>query len=134
MIGHHAALIHTMVMVSAADSDMTDSELRMIGDIVATLPAFADFDRQRLPEVTAACAALLQAEDGLDAALEEVRHGLPGRLRETAYLLACDIVAADGEATREELRMLELLRETLDIDRLIAAALERATRARYMSA
>ena len=34
MISEHAALIYTMVLVSAADRDMTDSELRVIGTVV----------------------------------------------------------------------------------------------------
>ena len=40
----HAALIYTMVIMSAADSDMTDKELFTIGDIIQTIPAFEDFD------------------------------------------------------------------------------------------
>jgi hypothetical protein len=42
------------------------------------------------------------------------------------------VVAADGEATQEELRILELLRHRLGIDRLVATAIERAARARFM--
>jgi tellurite resistance protein len=57
---------------------------------------------------------------------------LPKKLRETAYAVACDIAAADGHTTQEELRMLEMLRHSLDIDRLSAAAIERGARARYM--
>ena len=34
MLDHHRALIYTMVIVSAADSEMPDAELRIIGDIV----------------------------------------------------------------------------------------------------
>jgi hypothetical protein len=41
-ISHHAALIYTMVMVSAADRNMTDAELRMIGEITRGLPVFVD--------------------------------------------------------------------------------------------
>ena len=41
------------------------------------------------------------------------RRRLPANLRETAYAIACDLVAADGEATQEELRVLELMRHRL---------------------
>ena len=34
MISHHTALIYTMVLVSAADRRMPDSELRKIGEIL----------------------------------------------------------------------------------------------------
>ena len=55
------------------------------------------------------------------------------RLRETAYALACDVVASDGEASQDELRFLELLRDGLVIDRLVAVAIERGARAHFMT-
>jgi tellurite resistance protein len=131
MIDHQAALIYAMVMASAADSDMTDAELARIGEIVSHLPAFGGFDTERLPEITSDCAALLSDDDGLDKAFDEMRDALPDRLRETAYALACDVVAADGSAAQEELRLLEIMRHALDIDRLNAAAIERGAAARY---
>ena len=41
MIDHQAALIYTMVLVSAADRNMSDAEMRIIGDNVRDLPVFA---------------------------------------------------------------------------------------------
>ena len=58
---------------------------------------------------------------------------LPPRLRETGYALAVEIAAADLSVGAEELRLLQLLRDTLDIDKLVAAAIERGARARHMS-
>ena len=131
MIDHQAALIYAMVMASAADSDMTDSELARMGEIVSHLPAFESFDPERLTEIANDCTILLGDEDGLDKAFDAMRDALPDRLRETAYALACDVVAADGMAAQEELRLLELMRHALDIDRLNAAAIERGAAARY---
>lgn len=131
MIDHHGALIYTMVLVSAADTDMTDNELHIIGDIVNHLPAFADYDRKRLTQDLKACADLLGAENGLEDALKAIKGALPAKLRETAYAIACDVAAADGEASQEELRLLEMLRHRLGIDRLIAAGIERGSRARF---
>lgn len=131
MISHHAALIYVMVMVSAADRNMTDAELRMIGEIVSFLPIFQDYDPALLPHSTAACAELLDADDGLDRALEVIRAALPPRLRETAYALACDVAAADNEPHQEVMRLLEMIRYRFDIDRLVAAAIERGARARF---
>ena len=37
MVSHQTALIYTMVLVSAADGDMTDAELTVIGDITAII-------------------------------------------------------------------------------------------------
>lgn len=131
MVSHHAALIYTMVLVSAADRDMTDEELRAIGQIVSFLPAFQGFDPSELTRVTQSCAELLEDEDGLDKALEAIRAALPSSVVETAYCLACDVATADRSLGIEERRLLELLREALGIDRLVAAAIERAAAARY---
>lgn len=131
MISHHAALIYTMVMISASDRDMTDAELRVIGEITSGLPVFKDYNRDLLPKTAAACAEILDADDGMEAALAQIEAALPTKLRETAYALACDVAAADGRVHREEIRMLELLRDRLGLDRLIAVAIERAARARF---
>jgi tellurite resistance protein len=133
MLDPHGALICTMVIVSAADSDMTDTELAIIGEIVGHLPVFRDFDRNTLPGVLEACSRLLSRENGLEEAFAEIGKVLPANLRETAYALACDVAAADGEAQQEELRVLELMRDRLDIDRLIAAGIERGARARFQT-
>ena len=130
-IDHHTALIFTTVLIAAAEGDMTDQELERIGLVVRFLPVFRDFDKERLTEVGRACADLLRRDDGLDRALDMIAEALPIRLRETAYTLACDIAAADDHVAPEELAMLKLLRQRLHIDRLVAAAIERATYARY---
>lgn len=134
MIDLQTALIYTMVLVSASDNDMTDAELGMIGDIVQHLPAFVGFEAENLPKVAGLCVDQLSEDDGLDDMLDEIAAALSDRFRETAYALACDIVAADGNASQEELRLLELLRHRLGIDRLIAAGIERGARARFARA
>lgn len=131
MISLHDALIYTMVLVSASDGDMSDAELAAMGDFVTHLPVFSGFKAKHLPKIADACTTLLQHEDGIDRALDQIREALPKRLVETAYCLACDVVAADGEASQEELRMLEIIRHKLDVSRLTAAAIERGSSARY---
>jgi tellurite resistance protein len=131
MITHYDALIYTMVLVSASDRDMTDAELGKIGEIIGGLPVFKDYDRELLTTTASACAELLDDEHGLERSLGLIEAALPARLRETAYALACDVAAADGRVSQEELRMLEMIRERLRIDRLVAVAIERAARARF---
>ncbi len=48
MLDHHRALIYTMVIVSAADRNLPDSELHAFAEIVGHLPIFRDFDRDEL--------------------------------------------------------------------------------------
>ena len=57
------------------------------------------------------CTELLRRDDGLDIAMDRIAAALGQGLRETAYLLACDVVAADGSAVQDELRLLEMLRK-----------------------
>jgi tellurite resistance protein len=133
MLDHHRALIYTMVIVSAADSELPDAELRIIGDIVRDLPVFRDFDQDELPRVLNDCTELMSQEDGLEETLNAIKAALPAKLRETAYAIACDLVASDGEATQEELRVLELIRHRLNLERLVAAAIERGARARFQT-
>jgi tellurite resistance protein len=133
MLDHHRALIYTMVVVSAADSNMPDAEVRIIGDIVGDLPVFRDFDQRDLPQLLNDCTDLIGRDNGLEETLKAIKAALPAKLRETAYAIACDLVAADGEATQEELRILELIRHRLNLDRLIAAAIERGARARFQT-
>ena len=127
------ALIHVMVLTSAADGDMSDAELRTIGDTVRMLPVFSGIDADNLPEMAREVMGVLDHEDGLVRAMDQIREALPPRLRGTAYALACDIAAVDGVLTQEELRLLEIIRHTLDLDRLVSAAIERGARARWMT-
>ncbi|MFD2206950.1 tellurite resistance TerB family protein [Kiloniella antarctica] len=134
MTDYRSALVYIMVLASAADSDMTDSELQTIGEIVKFLPIFNGYNPEDLPMDSRKCADLLGQEDGFEKVLDQVVAALPEKLRETAYAVALEVVAADGFASQEELRLLEILRHTLDVERLAAAALERGARARYMTA
>ena len=131
MSQHHNALIYTMVIVSAADREMTDAELRRMGQLVTILPVFRDFSVDDLPAAARDCAALLSDEDGLEKTLGLIAEGTPPKLRETVYAVACDIAAADGKVEEEEAYLLQMLRHALGVDRLAAAAIERAARARH---
>lgn len=133
MIDHHTALIYTMVLVSAADRDMTDAELRTIGEIVRYLPVFQDYDVGKLPEATKGCAKLLADQNGLEMAFAMIKKALPRKLHETAYALACDVAAAERNISQETLRLLEMFRHELALDHLAAAAIERGARARHMT-
>jgi hypothetical protein len=131
MLDPHGALIYTMVIVTGAESRISPTERNILGDIVGHLPVFRGFDRGKLAGHLNDCAELLSKEEGLDATLDAIKTALPQRLRETAYAIACDMVASDGAATQEELQLLDLMRERFEIDRLIAAAIERGARARF---
>ena len=127
----HTALISTMVIVSAADREMTDRELFTIGEIVRTLPVFKGYDGEHLPADASACVDMLNGDQRLDEIIAKIRAVLPKKLYDTAYALACDVAVSDGQLSQEELRILEMLRHGFDVDRLTAAAIERGTAVRY---
>ena len=127
----HDALIYIMVTMSAVDREMTDKEMLRIGQMVQNLPAFNNFDINQLVKTAEACGQFLAKEDGLDKILKEVAEQLPANLRETAYALAVEVAAADLEIKPEELRFLQLLRDALDLEPLVCAAIERGARARH---
>ena len=60
-----------------------------------------------------------------------INSSIPVHLRETAYLLACDVAAIDNSVPLLESRLLARIRHALGIDHLVAAALERAISARH---
>ncbi|WP_322890190.1 MULTISPECIES: tellurite resistance TerB family protein [unclassified Yoonia] len=127
------ALVVLMISVSAADGNIRTSELVKISNAINNLPVFAGYDVERVPQMSQLVFDLLEPEDGLEALFGLIRDALPARLFETAYALSCDVAAADGLIAGQEARMLEEIREELDLDRLYAAAIERGARARHMT-
>ncbi len=128
------ALICTMVLVAAAGGGISDREIGVMSALVQTLPAFQDFSAERLDAATAAAIDLLAEEDGLAHATRLIAASLEPRLRETAYALACEVIAADALTNQDSLRMLALVREALALDALVTAAIERGARARRQRA
>ena len=122
-----------MIAVSASDENIRTSELITIQSIVNHLPIFSDYDVDRIKTVAALVLDLLSEEEGLDAFFGLIRSSLPEGLNETAYVIACDVAAADGKMGQEELRMLQEIRYELRIDRLHGAAIETAARARFQT-
>jgi tellurite resistance protein len=126
------ALVLTMVLVAAADGGITDREIGIMSGLVQTLPAFHNFNADQFRQVTDAAVALLREDDGLKHAGRLLRSALSSRLHETAYALACEVVAGAQGATQASLDILEFVRQELHLDPLIAAAIERGIRARYV--
>lgn len=129
----HAALIYIMVVASAADASMSDAELHVIGNLVRSLPAFRGFQQDKIIPIARECAAILQEREGLEAVIGLVKEALPQQMRETAYALALEVVLVEAPVYPEENRVLQQLRIRLEIDRLTAAALEKAAITRHAS-
>ncbi len=125
-------LIFVMVSISAVDRNMNETEMLRIGNVVKTLPVFDGYNSDQLVNAAKTCRDILQEEEGLETVLG-FAAALPENLQRTAYVLAAEIAAADLSVSAEEVRLLQLLRNHLDIDKLTCAALELAARARHQT-
>jgi tellurite resistance protein len=126
------ALVAVMIAVSASDDQMRTTELVAINRMVNQMPVFQGYDPDRIRQIAQTVFDLFEEEEGLDALFGLIRDGLPPKLIETAYALACDVASADGSVRQLELEMLEEIRDQLAVDRLHAAAIEWGARARHM--
>lgn len=127
------AVIYLMVMASASDGRMSERELRSIGRVVRSFSLFSDDDEQSLVELAEACGALMSSEGGLQKVLTAASSAIPGHLGETAYAAVVDVITADENLDMTEIRVLELIRNALNVDDDGAAAIERSARARHMT-
>ena len=133
-ISTEQALIYTMVTMSGVEGKINAIELAEIRQLVQTLPVFRHFDEKRLVTVAQEAGEILQETEGLEAVLGLVKEALNPKLRETAYALAVEVAASDLAVGKEELRFLAMLRDALQLDKLVTAALERSAIARYQTA
>jgi len=127
------AIIYLMVMTSASDGAMEEVELMTIGRVVRSFPMFSDSDEQALVTMAEDCGRLMASEDGLHKVLAAAKSALPKHLNETAYAAVVDVVTADENLDITEIRVLELIRNTLDVPDDGAQAIEHAARARHMT-
>ena len=134
MLSPQAALIYTMVIVAEADTDISDDEITIISDLVNHLPVFDQIDRAQVTEMAMACSEMIGQPAGVDQAFAMIRGALSPTLREAAYALACDVIAADRRLNRREIRVLERVREKLEVPPAVADLLEGATRIRFQAA
>jgi tellurite resistance protein len=132
-VSNEQALIYIMVMMSGVEGKLKKEELAEIELLVRTLPAFKNFDRTRIATVAQECGDILQEKEGMQTVIGLVKDQLPKRLRETAYAVAVEIAASDLIVGKEEMRFLAILRDGLELDKLVTAAIERSAIARYQS-
>lgn len=128
------ALIYLMVVTASSDAGMSDRELGLIGSLIRRSPVFDGYDQSRLAAVANNCVDQINGSSGLDGVLDRAVASLPARLQDTAYALAVEVAVVDLQLPQEELRLLEMIRDRLQIDRLVTAAIEAAARARMRKA
>ena len=130
-VSTHEALVYIMVLVAASDAKMTDNEFRAIGDVVRSFAVFRGFDADNLVHIAQDAGELMSGADGLHDVINVAAASVPTHLVETAYACAVEVAAADDHIVAEELRVLDLVRSGLKVDRLAAAAIVRSARVRH---
>jgi len=125
------ALVYLMVVSASSDTEMTDLEFERIDALVARTPVFAGYDRAGLAKTVNDCVDMANGPQGLEGVLDLAIAALPARLQDTGYALCVEVTAVDLRLEQEELRLLEMIRDRMHIDRLITAAIETAARARF---
>lgn len=128
------ALIYAMITAAAVDRKIAETELTRIGSIIRELPAFRETDGDWLAREAQDCGRILAKPQGIDRVLVLIREGLPDTMFETAYALAAEVAASDLDVRDEEVRFMQMLADTLGLDALVCAALERGARVRHRSA
>ena len=127
------ALIHIMVVTASSDEGISEHELDVISHLIERSPVFDGFDGSRLAAVANAAVDKTNA-DGFEGVLDAAVAVLPKRLHDTAYALAVEIAVVDVQLPQEELRLLEMVRDRLEVDSLVTGAIEASARARMRSA
>ena len=127
------AVIYLMVMTSASDGRISETELRAIGRVVRSYPMFTDADEEGLVQTSEAAGQLMSSDGGLHKVIDSAAAALPSHLNETAYAAVVDVVTADENLDMTEIRVLELIRDALKVSDDGAAAIEHAARARHMT-
>ncbi len=92
----------------------------------AYLPTCPQINAGRADFIAPLIADMAGAADGVEAVLELLAANLPPQNADTAYMLCADYIASHGTSSPEQLRLLARLGETLQLDRLTRAALDRA--------
>ena len=133
MISPQEALIYTMV-AAESDREIAEAEIEIIGDLVNHLPIFSGVDRAAMTAMATRCSEMLGRPGGGDQVFGLIRRALPMPLRETAYALACDVIAVDSRLNRAEMRVLEEIRGRLEVDRAMARAIEQVAQVRFKAA
>jgi hypothetical protein len=128
------ALIHLMVVAATSDAAVSDRELEVIGSLVVRLPVFEGFNRDGLGQVAAEAIDLIKDSSDIEKVLDMILGAIPERLRDTAYALAVEVAAVDLRLSQEELRLLEMIRDKMNLDGLVSAAIEASARARLRHA
>jgi uncharacterized membrane protein YebE (DUF533 family) len=134
MLSPQEALVYTMVVAAESDHEIAEAEINVIGDLGNHLPVFQAVGRAKMTAMAMACSELLTKAGGRAKVFAMIRKALSPQLRDTAYALACDVIAVESRLRRDELQALEEVRAELEVDPAMARAIEQVAKVRFQAA
>lgn len=134
MLSPQAALIYAMVVAAGPARGIADGPAGIVGDLVDHLPIFHGLDRGQVAALASECSKEMAGPGGLDRIYGHIRAALSDRLREAAYALSCDVIAAGCRRQRDGVRAFEQIRTQLEVDPATARTIERAAKMRCQAA
>jgi hypothetical protein len=134
MLSPQEALVYAMVAAAESDREIAAAEIDVIGDLGNHLPIFRAVGRAKMTAMAIACSELLAQPGGRAKVFAMIRKALAPQLRDTAYALACDVVAVDSRLRRDELEALDEIRAELEVDPVMARSIEQVAKVRFQAA
>ena len=128
MLRPEAALIFAMVVAVGSDREIAQEDVDGIGNLIDHLPIFRGIEGRQVSELAARCSAQIARPGGIEQAYGNIRAALPGRLREAAYALSCDVIALCRP--QQDQQALERIRAQLEVDPTTARTTEGVARER----
>ena len=107
------------VVAAVADGVVSNEEVVSLQSSLLRMQLFRGWDEQQFSEMFNKLADILQAQ-GMDALLSAAVKTLAKELHETVFVLASDLILADGSIAVEEKDFLHNLQDLLGINDMLA--------------
>ncbi len=106
-------LLHAMLLMSAADGQMEQSEIANVETFFSTLPEFEGKDFGHLIEQAN---KVIARYGGMKESVKSLAEIKSDATRRKAFVLAADIAMSSGDVDEAEEQMLETMQRILNID------------------
>lgn len=108
-ISDREAFIEALIMVSAADDEISGDEMETLTEVVGQLEAFQSLDEQAISDIVSKSLKRVLTE-GAEARAREISIALrTDEARKLTFRWACAVALADGELPDAEHAVLKLL-------------------------
>jgi uncharacterized tellurite resistance protein B-like protein len=121
-------LFHAMMLTAGADGRIDKKELATVESFLATIPGFQDKDFGSLVD---AANQVIHRYGGMEESVKSLAEIESASKRVKCYVLATDVALSSGDLAAAEVRMLEAMREVLDIETELARRIHEVLALKY---